>query len=58
MNLNSLVKNIEFNKLQYGQYPDSLQQLLKEDKFVPIYDLIQSSKLKRKLPLYNYEKIG
>src|SRR5205809_6843783 len=36
MQLNSLVKNIEFYKLQHGQYPDSLEQLLNDDKLAPI----------------------
>ena len=30
--LNSLIKNIEFYKIQHGQYPDSLKQLLNDDK--------------------------
>ena len=57
MQLNSLVKNIEFYKLQNGQYPDSLQQLTKDDNGVFIYDPIQSSQ-SRKNNLYNYSKIG
>jgi YcxB-like protein/type II secretion system (T2SS) protein G len=58
MNLTSLVKNVEFYKLQHGQYPDSLQQLLTDDKSAPIYDDIQAGMLKRKLPLYNYKRLG
>lgn len=57
MELNSLVKNVEFYKLQNGQYPDSLQQLLKDDKFAPINDAIQINK-HRKNTYYNYEKVG
>jgi hypothetical protein len=41
MQINSLVKNIEFYKLVHGQYPDNLQQLLKDDKLAPIYDAAQ-----------------
>ena len=36
MQLNSLAKNIEFYKLQHGQYPDTLQQLLDDDKLAPM----------------------
>jgi hypothetical protein len=55
--LNSLVKNIEFYRLQNGQYPDSLQQLIKDDKFAPINDAIQIHK-RRNNTFYNYEKLG
>jgi hypothetical protein len=57
MQLNSLVKNIEFYKIQHGQYPDSLKQLRDDDKFVPIDDAIQSVQ-QRPNSLYNYQKIG
>lgn len=57
MQLNSLVKNVEFYKLQNGQYPDSLQQLLKDDKLAPINDAIQIDK-HRQNTYYNYEKVG
>ncbi|HWK04437.1 MAG TPA: type II secretion system protein GspG [Puia sp.] len=57
MQLNSLVKNIEFYKLAHGQYPDSLQQLLKDDKLVPIYDAVQGMNAK-KISYYNYQKAG
>lgn len=57
MQLNSLVKNVEFYKLQNGQYPDSLQQLLKDDKFAPINDAIQMNKRRQNI-YYNYEKVG
>jgi hypothetical protein len=57
MQLNSLVKNIEFYKLQYGQYPDSLQQLLNDDKLAPINDAAQGMNAKGN-SYYNYKKIG
>src|SRR5258708_21543458 len=41
MQLNSLVKYIEFYRLQHGQYPDSLKQILQDDKTAPITDAIQ-----------------
>lgn len=57
MELNSLLKNIEFYKIQHGQYPDSLQQLSGDDKTVMIFDAIQINQ-GRKATLYNYQKIG
>jgi hypothetical protein len=57
MQLNSLVKNIEFYKLAHGQYPDSLQQLLKEDKLASIYDAAQGMNTKEN-SYYNYQKTG
>jgi len=42
-NLNDLVKNIEFYKLQNGTYPDSLQQVVTKDSFTSIYDPSQVS---------------
>lgn len=57
MQQNSLVKNIEFYKLEYGEYPDNLQQLLKDDKLAPISDPIQGL-LTKSNSYYNYEKIG
>jgi hypothetical protein len=57
MQLNSLVKNIEFYKLVHGQYPDNLQELLVDDKLAPIYDAAQGMDSKPD-SYYNYEKIG
>lgn len=56
MQLNSLVKNIEFYKMQHGQYPDNLQQLLDDDKLAPINDAAQGMKIKGN-SYYNYEKV-
>jgi hypothetical protein len=56
MQLNSLTKNIEFYKLQHGQYPDSLQQLLEDDKLAPITDAIQLSQRRAGIN-YNYQRI-
>ena len=55
--LNSLVNNIEFYKTQHGQYPDSLQQLLKDNELAPINDAIQLSQF-RKNSFYNYKRTG
>ncbi len=57
MQLNALVKDIEFYKLQNGQYPDSLKQLLAEDKMAFIEDPIQLVQERKNL-LYNYGKVG
>lgn len=57
MQLNSLVKNIEFYRLQYGQYPDSLQQLRDDDKLAPIDDPVQGLQIKES-SYYNYRKVG
>ena len=57
MQLNSLVKNIEYYKLTHSQYPDSLKQLLDDDKFVPINDAAQGMNAKG-IMYYNYEKVG
>lgn len=52
-------KDIEFYKLVHGTYPDSLKQLLDDDKLAPINDPAQGMKIKIKSPsYYNYEKIG
>jgi hypothetical protein len=57
MELNSLVKNIEFYKLVHGQYPDNLKQLLDDDKLAPINDAAQGMRTKENT-YYNYQKIG
>ena len=41
-NLDQLVKNIEFYRKEHGVYPDSLEQLTKEQQFVPINDPVQA----------------
>ena len=57
MQLNSLVKNIEFYKLEKGHYPDKLEELLETDKLAPINDVVQTLKFK-KSSLYNYKNLG
>lgn len=57
MQLNSLLKNIEYYKLIHGQYPERLEQLREEDKFAPINDVAQGMNTKGDV-FYNYEKIG
>ena len=53
--LNDLIKDIEYYKLQKGSYPDSLKQLEKQDEIIAINDPTQSRNGK---VYYNYEKIG
>lgn len=55
--LNQLVEEIEFYRLQHGNYPDSLHQLLKTDGFAPIHDVLQGSRMLKSV-YFNYEKIG
>ncbi|MDB5146657.1 MAG: hypothetical protein JWQ57_677 [Mucilaginibacter sp.] len=40
MELNSLIKSVEFYKLQHGSYPDSIGQIVKDDKMAFVDDLI------------------
>jgi hypothetical protein len=56
MQLNGLVKNIEFYKLQHNQYPDSLQQLITEDEMASVYDPIQMLQQNRSIN-YEYERV-
>jgi hypothetical protein len=57
LQLNSLVKNIEYYKLTHGQYPEKLEQITDEDKLAPIYDAAQGMNAKE-IVIYNYTKIG
>jgi len=53
--LNSLVKEIEFYKLQNGQYPDSLEQLLLNNKLLLIYNPVSAKAFGQKKK-YTYRK--
>jgi len=55
--LNELVKSIEFYKMQNGVYPDSLQEIRKDNTFEFIYDPMGAKRGKRGIP-YQYWKIG
>ena len=57
MQLNSLIKNIEYHKLTHGQYPDSLKQLLDDEELAAINDAAQGMNTKGNV-YYNYGKIG
>lgn len=53
--LNALVKDIEYYKLQEGNYPDSLKQMEKPNVIIYTEDPTQSE---LKDSDYNYKKIG
>jgi len=56
--LNQVMRDIEFYKLQFGYYPDSLQQLKLVDITVFIMDpLSQKGVFSKKLDYLNYKKI-
>ena len=57
MQLNSLIKEIEFYKIQHGAYPDTITQLEKENHFVFISDPTQSTQ-DRENVYYNYKNLG
>lgn len=57
MQLNSLVKDIEFYNLEHGYYPDDIKLLLQEDKLAHISDPLQSLQ-KRENIFYTYKKLG
>ncbi|MGN6602406.1 MAG: type II secretion system protein GspG [Ginsengibacter sp.] len=56
MQLNSLIKNVEYYKIENGHYPDSLQQLEKKDEFVFIEDPLKSVWDKNRN--FNYKNLG
>ena len=53
MQLNTLVKHIEYYKLENGVYPDSLQQLRNTNEFIFLTDPTQSLGT-----YYNYKNLG
>lgn len=57
MQLNTLIKNVEFYKIENGQYPDSLQQLIDRDEFVNISDPLRSINMEKNTE-YNYKNLG
>ena len=57
LQLNSLVKNVEYFKIENGHYPDSLQQLLNKDEFVSISDPLRSVEGNKNLN-FNYKNLG
>lgn len=59
--LNGLVPQIEFYKLQHNSYPDSLEQLMNDSMYVPIIQdpiLVWNFKHDGTKTTYIYKKIG
>jgi hypothetical protein len=54
--LNTLTRTLEFYKLEYGSYPDSLQQLKVDYSFAPINDPVAPWNAKN--TLFNYRTMG
>lgn len=57
MDLTKTVRAIEFYRLQYGEYPDSLQALLQTDNLAPVYDPLQMSRESDNI-LFQYHRYG
>ena len=57
-NMDQLVKNIEFFKKEYGAYPDSLEQLTKDQEFLSIHDPVQTFSKSKYGDKYIYKKAG
>lgn len=55
--INELVKDIEFWKTQHGNYPDSLKQVLSIDRLAPLVDPLSSS-WRGRTELFRYENLG
>ncbi len=56
--MNTLVKGIEFYKIQNGVYPDSLQQVTKQEAFTSIYDPFLFNTGKQKAGIFHYQNLG
>jgi len=56
MQLNRLIKDVEYYKLQNGNYPDKLEQLQNSNSMVIIYDPLQPKN--GKSSKYNYVLVG
>lgn len=59
MELTTLVKHIEFYKIENGKYPDSLQQLENKNEIIFLEDPTQIQKQKKnKTNYFNYKNLG
>jgi len=56
--MDQLVKNIEFYKKEYHRYPDSLEQLTKDQEFLFINDPVQSFTNTKYGNIYVYKNEG
>ena len=55
--LNETMKEIELYKMENGQYPDSIQLLMIENKRVPVEDPMSESLFSSKFKFFCYKKI-
>ena len=59
MELTTLVKHVEFYKIENGKYPDSIQQLETKNEFIFLADPTQMQKQKAGKTIYfNYKNLG
>ena len=58
MQVNDLVKDIEFYNIQHGVYPNKLEDLQENDKLVSIVDPILLNHSTEGNLNYHYEKVG
>lgn len=58
MQLNTLMKDVEFYKIKNGVYPDSLEQISKDDPMAWINDPLQPDQGNKKGTKFNYQKVG
>jgi hypothetical protein len=57
--LNDIAKDVEFYKIKYGVYPDSLEQLINVDKFILIDDPLRMRMMDDNVKTsFYYKKIG
>ena len=56
--MNTIVKQIEFYRMQNGTYPDSLQQVNKQEMMTSIYDPFVFDGEKRKIRTFRFQNLG
>lgn len=57
--INSLIKHIEFYKMQKGTYPDNLEQLRATDEMIIIADPLLTRKMDKSMSInFHYQKLG
>jgi hypothetical protein len=56
--LNSVLKGVEFYKIKNGTYPDSLEQINKDNSDISIWEPLQFNRKSNKAIDFNYQKVG
>jgi len=56
--LNTLMKEVEFYKMEHGSYPDSLTSVTRDDKYSSTVDFVAPHGKDGKVAVYQYHKIG